>query len=92
MDQVAWLGLVIGAVIGTVYGLVQRRSMGAGPKPAAVGGAFAGAIIRLAILLLVVFLVVRFTTANRLWLAGAVMVSYGIVFVVMMLKVLWKNN
>ncbi len=92
MDQPAWLGLGLGVVIGLAYGWAQRWGMGRGPKPDAVGGAFAGAIIRLALLLVVIYLALRFTAASRLWLIGAVMASYGVVFLAMMLKVLWKKN
>lgn len=88
----AWLGLGLGVVIGLVYALWQRRAMGAGPKPEDAGKAFGGAILRLAAMLAVIWIAVRFTPAHRMWLVGGVMGAYGILFAAMMLKVMRNNK
>jgi uncharacterized membrane protein len=92
IDQSAWLGLAFGAVIGVVYGLLQRRGLGKGPKPHNAAGAFLGAAARLAGLMATVVLVLWWTEADRLWLVGAVMVSYGLVFGFSMLTTLLNKN
>jgi hypothetical protein len=92
MDRNAWLGLMLGVAIGAAYGLWQRWGMGAGPKPDAVRGAFAGLVVRLIALVAAIFLALRFTEANRMWLIGGVMVSYGLLFAAMMCKVLLKKK
>jgi hypothetical protein len=80
MEQSAVLGLVSGVAIGVVYGLLQRRGLGKGPAPYKVSGAFIGATLRLLGLMVAVLLVLKFTEADRLWLVGGLMVSYGVVF------------
>jgi hypothetical protein len=92
MDQSAWLGLVLGVVIGAVYGLLQRRGLGKGPDPYKVGGAFLGATVRLVGLMIAVFLALRFAGADKLWLVGGLMVAYGVVFGISMLGTLVKKT
>ena len=92
MNESAWLGLVLGAAIGVVYGLLQRWGLGKGPNPHAATGAFVGAAARLIGLMVTVLLVLRWTNADKLWLVGALMVSYGLVFGFSMLTTLLNKN
>ena len=86
MTPDAWLGLVLGAVIGLGYGLWQRRALGAGPMPETAGKTSAWAIIRLTTLLVAVWLALKFTTAHRLWLVVGIMAAYGVLLLAMLLK------
>ncbi len=92
MNAGAWLGLGLGAVLGLGYGLWQRRTMGDGPRPGTVGGAAVGAVVRLAALLVAIWLVLQYTVASRLWLVGGVMVSYGLVLVATVLQATRKKK
>jgi hydrogenase/urease accessory protein HupE len=92
MNDGTWLGLGLGAVIGLIYGYWQRRAMGAGPKPEGAGRAFTVAVIRLTALMVAVYIAIRFTDANRLWLVGGVMAAYGIMFTGTMLRTMLKKK
>jgi dolichol kinase len=92
MTPQAWLGLALGVVIGTAYGALQRWGLGRGPRPDAVGRSLAGTAARLLTLLVAVFVVLRFTHADRRFLVVGIMVSYGLMFAVTMWKVVWKHN
>ena len=82
----------MGVVIGGAYGAVQRWGLGKGPQPDAIGRPLAGSVVRLLGLLLVVFVVLRFTNADRVSLVVGIMISYGLMFAVTMWKVIWKKN
>jgi len=92
MTPQVWLGLVLGVLIGAAYGVLQRRGLGEGPQPNAVVKPLAATAIRLGLLVVVVLAVLRFTTADRLFLAVGIMVSYGLMFAVTMWKVVCKKN
>ena len=92
MTPQVWLGLVLGVLIGAAYGALQRRGLGQGPLPDAVGISLAATAVRLGILLLVVFAVLRFTSADRLFLVVGIMVSYGLMFAITMWKVVSRKN
>ncbi len=82
----------MGVLIGALYGAWQRWGLGQGPRPDAVTRPLVGTAIRLVALLAAVFIVQRFTDADRLFLVVGIMVSYGLVFAVTMWKVAWKKN
>ena len=92
MTPQTWLGLGLGVLIGSVYGALQRRGLGEGPRPDAVGRPLTGTAMRLLGLLVVVFALLRFTNADRVALVVGIMISYGLMFTVTMWKVIWKKN
>ena len=92
MTPETWSGLLLGMLIGTGYGALQRWGLGQGPQPDSVGRPLAGTAIRLLTLLVAVFAVLRFTNADRLFLVVGIMVSYGLMFAVTMWKVVCKKN
>ena len=92
MTAQAWLGLALGVLIGVVYAALQRWSLHDGPRPNAVVRPLAGSVVRLVALMLAVLAVLRFTDANRVFLVIGIMVSYGVMFVMMMWRVMWKKN
>ena len=92
MTAQAWLGLALGVLIGVAYGAFQRWGLRDGPRPDAVGRSLAGSAVRLVALLLAVLAVLQFTDANRVFLALGIMVSYGVTFVMMMWRVMWKKS
>ena len=92
MTPQAWWGLALGAVIGAAYGALQRRGLGKGPHPNAVGRSVAGSAVRLIVLMLAVLAIFRFTDADRVFLVAGTMVSYGLTFVVMVWGALWRKS
>jgi drug/metabolite transporter (DMT)-like permease len=79
MEAAAWLGLVIGATLGAVYGLLQRRQLRRG-APAGLAGLLPGAVGRLVLLVVALWLAWQFSGAHRGWLAGSLLVAYTVVF------------
>jgi len=92
MTPQSWLGLGLGVLIGGAYGALQRRGLGKGPQPDAIGRPLAGVAVRLLGLVLAVFAVLWFTNADRVFLVVGIMISYGFMFAVTIGKVIWKKN
>lgn len=80
MNQFDWIGLALGVVIGTAYGFVQHRGLRTAQSQRPVR-MFAGAAIRLVVLMSVLVLAVSVARADMYWLMGSLMLSYGAVFV-----------
>jgi len=80
MDGSAWIGLILGTALGSGYALWQgwvlRRESGTVPSARLL----TGAMLRLALVVAMLLLVVRFTQANRWWLTGSLAVSYSVLF------------
>jgi hypothetical protein len=92
MTPQQWSGLAMGLLIGAVYGTIQRRCMGEGPRPDGAGRAFLGAVMRLVALVVTVFVLLRVTEADRILLVVGVMASYGIMFGLTMASVIRRKN
>ena len=79
LDRPAMLGIVFGVVIGAVYFALQRwelRQKNQQLQPKGVMVLIPGAIARLAVAMMMIFLVFQFTDANKYWLTGALLVTY----------------
>jgi hypothetical protein len=81
MDQPAWIGLVLGTLIGVVYVAWQawdlRRQKAASPagNPLALAPL---AALRLVLLAGGWWLAYRFTNADKWWLTGSIIVAYSL--------------
>jgi multisubunit Na+/H+ antiporter MnhB subunit len=83
LDRPAVLGLVFGVAIGAVYAALQRRELRRKNLTAQPRGALAlvpGAVGRLVFAVAALGLVFWFTDADKYWLTGSLLVSYGVLF------------
>ena len=80
MDASAWLGLALGAALGSGYALWQGWALRRVSRIAPSAHLLAGTTLRLALLVVTLLLAVRFTPANRWWLTGSLAVSYSVLF------------
>jgi len=81
MNQPQWLGLALGIVIGGVYVALQRaelRRKDTTIQPRGVLALVPGAVGRLAFLVVAWWLAFQFTSADKYWLTGALVVSYSL--------------
>lgn len=92
MERTRWLGLGLGLAIGVMYGLLHWLTLRGGPGAQRPGKMFASATARLVLVMVALLLVLRFTNAHRYWLLGSLMVSYGVVFVWTMRRMLVKKK
>ena len=83
LDRPAVLGLVFGVTIGAVYAALQRRELrrkSLTPQPRGALALVPGAVGRLVFAALAWGLVLWFTDADKYWLTGSLLVSYGVLF------------
>jgi len=83
MDRPAVLGLVFGVAIGLVYIALQRWELQRKNRitqPRGVLALVPGAVARLAFVVVALLLVFRLTDADKYWLTGSLLVSYGVLF------------
>jgi hypothetical protein len=82
LDGPAIGGVICGAVIGGTYVFLQRRALrkqreaAATNQPLGVGGLVPGALLRLAVVAVALFVLLQFTNVNKYWLTGAFFVTY----------------
>jgi hypothetical protein len=80
VSKPAVLGLVLGAIIGSVYIALQRlelRRKNAMIQPRGVWSLVPGAVARLVFLVVAWWLAFQFTDADKYWLTGALVVAYS---------------
>ena len=79
MEREAWLGLVLGVGIGTIYVLAQWLELRKKARQLETQGPSAlmfGAFFRIAFLVGALLAVWRWTDANKYWLTGSLAVTY----------------
>lgn len=92
MEPSVWVGLVLGLVIGAVYGLWQAWDLRRGPagqptlKSVMAGG------LRVLFLMLALLAAYRYTSAGKIWLASGTAVGFTAVFAVRMIKAFKKKQ
>ena len=86
MDNSSWLGLGLGIVIGGAYAWLHLWSLKRnwahqqqGQQPNA-GRQMFGAMLRVLVFAVVVFIVLQYTGANKWWLGGSLALAYGAPF------------
>jgi len=83
MDRPAVLGLVFGVAIGVIYIALQRWDLRQKNQMAQSRGVLVlvpGAVGRLVFAVAAVGLAFWFTSADKYWLTGSLLVSYGVLF------------
>jgi cytochrome c-type biogenesis protein CcmH/NrfG len=81
-DGPAIWGIVCGVLIGGTYVFLQRRALSrqkeavAQNQPPGVGVLVPGALVRLAVVAVALFVVLQYTDVNKYWLTGAFFVTY----------------
>ena len=95
MNSPQWLGLALGVVIGGVYVALQRaelRRKDAKVQPRGVWSLVPGAVGRLTFLVVAWWLAFQFTSADKYWLTGAVVVSYSLPLVLELKRMIFPKR
>ena len=76
LDRATWLGIGFGLVMGLTYGWLQVRELRQRAASQTLRPALAGPGLRLAALVVTLWLVIQLTDANKYWLTGSLAVAY----------------
>jgi hypothetical protein len=92
METSVWVGLLLGLLIGAVYGLWQAWDLRRGPQTTPTLRSVLAGGLRVLFLMLALLAAYKYTSAGKIWLASGTALGFTAVFVVRMIKALKKKQ